>query len=48
MCPHEAFPEFTVIWNREVEQLVDDDIISECTGHGNEFVVEAEGSGSRA
>lgn len=48
MCSHEAFPEFAVIRDREVEQFVDDDIVAEGTGHGNEFVVEAEGSGGRA
>ena len=45
VCPHEAFPELAVIGDREMEQFVDDHIIPESAGHGNEFVVEAEGSG---
>lgn len=45
VCPHEALPELAVIGDREMEQFVDDDIVAEGMGHGNEFVVEAEGSG---
>lgn len=41
VCAHEHLPKFAVVWYREVEQFVNDDIIPELGVHTEKFIVEA-------
>jgi hypothetical protein len=47
MCAHETLPEFSVIRNEEVQQLVDDDVVSYRGIESKELAVEIQITGRR-
>ncbi len=45
MGAHQAFPEFAVVWNEEVQQLVDDHVVPKLLIKIEQFVVEIQMAG---
>ena len=40
MRTHQTFPQLAMVGHREVQQFMDDNVISEVTRHAQQFVVE--------